>query len=134
VQNTRRNKTLVVGEKVPSKLLSAFREAGIVHVDRNDPAAKAKVDMALADLTRGLAAAATIRDCLKEAFMYRNGVQESVLHGEKMTDFSSPEAEREWLKEAERKYTEGKQISDLLVDRNMEMPYPKFVVKPPKAA
>src|SRR5690606_17344583 len=54
VRNNLRDKTLVVGEKVPSKPLAAFREAGVIHVDRNDPAAQAKVGTALSDLTRGM--------------------------------------------------------------------------------
>jgi hypothetical protein len=70
VRNTIRGKTLIVGEKVPSKLQAAFREAGIIHVDRADPNAKAKVEMALAQLTQGLPQ--VTKDRLRDAFIYRN--------------------------------------------------------------
>lgn len=70
VRNTVRGKTLVIGEKVPSKLQAAFREAGIIHVDRADPNAKAKVEMALSQITQGLPQ--VTKDRLRDAFIYRN--------------------------------------------------------------
>jgi hypothetical protein len=73
VFNSARNKALVVSEKVPSKLLAAFREAGITHVDRNDPTAKAKIETALSDLTRNMPEATKTR--LTDAFKYRNDVE-----------------------------------------------------------
>jgi len=108
VHNSLRNKTLIVGEKVPSKLLSAFREAGITHVDRNDPAAAAKVDAAVSELTRGMSV--HIRDRLVEAFKYRNDTETEHLNGK------------------------NPQLADLLVDPNIDMMYGKFVAKGKKQA
>lgn len=129
VRNTNRNKTLIVGEKVPSKLLAAFKEAGIVHVDRADPNAKAKVETALADITRGLPA--SIKERLNEAFKYRNGVDSEYLKSKRtgVFDASDEEAEKAFLEEAEKKYLGGKQVSELLVDGKVGMTYPKYVVK-----
>ena len=108
VHNSLRNKTLVVSEKAPSKLLAAFREAGIIHVDRNDPGAKAKVESALTELTRSMPAA--MKDRLKEAFKYRNDVDAEHLQGQ------SPA------------------LTDLLVDGKIEAFLPKCVVKTQKNA
>lgn len=102
IRNTQRDKTLVVGEKVPSKLLAAFREAGVTHVDRNDPTAQVKVEAALSDLTRGMPA--VVKDHLMDAFKYRNSVQSA---GE------------------DRK----QELSEVLVDPSIEMYFPKYVVK-----
>jgi hypothetical protein len=99
VLNTARNKALVVGEKVPSKLLTAFKEAGIVHVDRHDPNARAKVEAALSDLTRSMPDSA--RQNLRDAFKYRNDVDDSD---------SAP-------------------LSDLLVNSKVEVTYGKYLVK-----
>ena len=71
--NSARNKLLIVGEKLPSKLLTAFREAGITHVDRHDPNAKAKIEAALGELTRNMPDSA--RERLTDAFKYRNDVE-----------------------------------------------------------
>lgn len=129
VRNTNRGKTLIVGEKVPSKLLAAFKEAGIVHVDRADPNARTKVETALADLTRGLPG--SIKERLNEAFKYRNGVDGEFLKSKRtgVFDASDEEAEKAYLEEAEKKYLEGKQVSDLLVDTKVGMTYPKYVVR-----
>lgn len=102
VRNTQRDKTLVVGEKVPSKLLAAFREAGVTHVDRNDPTAQTKVEAALGDLTRGMPA--VVKDHLMDAFKYRNSVQGGA-------EETKPE------------------LSQVLVDPSIEMYFPKYVVK-----
>lgn len=104
VRNEARNKTLVVSEKAPSKLLSAFKEAGVIHVDRNDANAVTKVEQALAEITRGLTP--SVKERLVDAFKYRNDAD------------SSPA-----LKGKEPKLTE------LLVDGNVEMMYPKYVIK-----
>lgn len=102
VRNTQRDKTLVVGEKVPSKLLAAFREAGVTHVDRNDPSAQTKVEAALGDLTRGMPA--VVKDHLMDAFKYRNSVQGGA-------EDTKPE------------------LSQVLTDPSIEMYFPKYVVK-----
>ncbi len=104
VRNEARNKTLVVSEKAPSKLLSAFKEAGVIHVDRNDANAATKVEQALTEITRGLTP--SVKERLVDAFKYRNDVD------------SSPA-----LQGKEPKLTE------LLIDGNVEMMYPKYVIK-----
>jgi len=71
VRNESRNKTLVVGEKLPSKLLAAFKEASIIHVDRNSDNAEAKIEAALRDVTRNLPDD-VVGTHLPEAFNYRN--------------------------------------------------------------
>lgn len=105
VRNTLRDKTLVVGEKVPSKLLAAFREAGVTHVDRNDPSAQSKVEAALGDLTRGMPA--VVKDHLLDAFKYRNSVEGG--------DAAAAD--------------DKKQLAEVLVDPKIEMYFPKYVVK-----
>jgi len=74
VTNTASGKSLVVGEKVPSKLQNAFAEAGIIHVDRHETGAKGKVDRALNTLTRGMKD--EVKTFLVDAFKYRNGVDD----------------------------------------------------------
>ena len=73
VLNSNRNKSLVVGEAVPSKLRSAFKEAGITYVDRNDPNARSKVEEALNKLTRGMPE--DVQGKLADAFKFRNDVE-----------------------------------------------------------
>ena len=70
VRNENRGKTLIVGEKVSPKLLAAFNEAGIIHVDRSDRQAAAKIEAALGELTRNTHT--TTRERLEEAFKLRN--------------------------------------------------------------
>ena len=108
VRNEQRNKTLIVSEKAPSKLLAAFREAGVIHVDRNDPMAKTKVEAALTDMTRGMPA--SIKDVLSDAFMYRSAEDED-----------APKAG-------------GASLTDRLLDKDLEPLFPKFVVKNVKQA
>jgi hypothetical protein len=108
VRNEARGKTLIVGEKVPSKLLAAFREAGITHVDRNDPNAIGKVEAALNDLTRNMPE--SVRGRLAEAFKYRNDVDAEHLKGK------------------------NPQLSELLVDGNIDMMYGKYLIKVNKKA
>ena len=108
VRNEQRGKTLVVSEKAPSKLLAAFREAGVIHVDRKDPMAKTKIETALTDLTRGMPA--TIKDRLTDAFKYRNDEDAEHLRGK------------------------NPQLADLMVDPDVDMLYAKFVVKNNKRA
>ncbi len=103
VRNEARGKTLVVSEKVPSKLLAAFKEAGITHVDRNDANAATKVEAAVGELTRGMPA--SVKDRLVDAFKYRNEVATEHLEGK------------------------NPGLSELLVDPKIDMMYPKFVVK-----
>ena len=103
VRNEARGKTLVISEKAPSKLLAAFKEAGVTHVDRHDPNALAKVDAALSDLTRGMPA--SVKDRLVDAFKYRNDVDLPHLKGK------TP------------------QLAELLVDDKVDMMYAKYVVK-----
>lgn len=108
VANTQRGKTLIVGEKVPSKLLAAFNEAGITHVDRNAPTAKARIDAAINDLTRGMAQ--TTRDRLVDAFLYRNKA------------------------EAANENATAPKLVDLLADGSIETVYDKYVVRNTKRA
>ncbi len=108
VTNTQRNKTLIVGEKVPSKLLAAFNEAGITHVDRNAANAKARIDSAINDLTRGMAQ--TTRDRLVDAFLYRNKI------------------------EAANENASAPKLVDLLADGSVETVYDKYVVRTTKRA
>ena len=108
VRNEQRNKTLIVSEKAPSKLLAAFREAGVIHVDRNDPMAKTKVEAALTDMTRGMPA--SIKDVLSDAFMYRSAEDED-----------APKSG-------------GVSLTDRLLDKDLEPLFPKFVVKNAKQA
>jgi hypothetical protein len=72
VHNADRDKTLIVGESAPSKLFSAFKEAGITFVNRNDPSAKEKVEAALKEMTRNMPDDVNVR--LIDAFKYRNDV------------------------------------------------------------
>lgn len=102
VRNDVRGKTLVVSEKAPSKLLAAFNEAGVTHVDRNDPNAKAKIESALNDLTRGMPEAT--RQHLVNAFRYRNDV--SVKEGQPVPA-----------------------LSELLADGSIETMFSKYLVK-----
>ncbi len=134
VRNTQRNKTLIVGEKVPSKLLAAFKEAGIVHVDRNDENAKAKIDAALVDLTRGMPS--SIKDQLNHAFKYRNSVDADFLKSKRtgVFDANDEDAEQAYLVNAEKSYVDGKSMSELMADKNLGMTYPKYIVKHKKAA
>jgi len=128
VRNNLRDKTLIVGEKVPSKLLAAFREAGVIHVDRNDPAAQAKVETALSDLTRGMPA--VVKDHLTDAFKYRNTVDTDYLreqHGSAVPKDKA--AEKAFLTEARAEYMEGKQLALLMVTPEVTMYFPKFVTK-----
>lgn len=108
VRNEQRGKTLIVSEKAPSKLLAAFREAGVIHVDRNDPMAKTKIETAITDLTRGMPA--TIKESLADAFKYRN------------TD------------ESEEPKSKASTLSELMVNNELETFFPKFVVKNDKRA
>jgi hypothetical protein len=71
VHNSKTAKTLIVSEKLPSKLMQAFQAANITHVDRHADNAQARVALALADITRGLPDKATLH--LSNAFYYRNG-------------------------------------------------------------
>lgn len=103
VRNEARNKTLVVSEKAPSKLLAAFKEAGVMHVDRHDANAQTKVEQALTELTRGMPS--SINDRLVDAFKYRNDVDVEHLHGKDPS------------------------LSQLLTDDKIDMMYAKFVVK-----
>jgi len=99
VTNTQRGKTLIVSEALPSKLKAAFTMAGIVHVDRNDDGARAKVETALGDLTRGLPDG--MKNYLRDAFGFRNDI------------------------DAEAK----PDLADLLVDKNIEPVVGKYVLK-----
>jgi hypothetical protein len=106
LRNSNRDKTLIVGERVSSKLLAAFREAGVTHVDRNDPNAKARVEAAVSELTRGTPESTQAR--LMEAFKYRNDVGH-------LADQSPT-------------------VADLLVDSQAAPLFPKVVMKGPRKA
>lgn len=73
VRNARMGKTLVVSEKAPTKLLAAFKEAGITHVDRHDENAASKVNSALHCIIRGVSGdSKKLMSHMKDAFFYRN--------------------------------------------------------------
>lgn len=74
VLNTNKDKALVVGEKLPSKLQTAFKEAGIIYVNRHDVGAKGKIDAAIGELTRGIENTDTVKGFLTDAFKYRADV------------------------------------------------------------
>lgn len=103
IANAARGRTLVIGDRLPSKLQAAFNEAGITHVDRNDANAKTRVDTALTDLTRNMPA--TTRDRLRDAFLYRNNVDVPAFAGK------TPK------------------LVDMLVEGSVETIYDKYVVK-----
>jgi hypothetical protein len=103
VRNNVKNKTLIVSEKAPSKLLAAFREAGIIHVDRNGASAATQVESALTELTRGFKQEDQNR--LVDAFKYRNETVGEGLQNNAAT------------------------LSELLVDPKIDMSHPKYVVK-----
>jgi hypothetical protein len=103
VRNEARGKTLVVSEHAPSKLLSAFKEAGVTHVDRHDENAQTKVEAALADITRGMPG--SVKDRLVDAFKYRNDVDLPHLKGK------------------------NPGLAELLVDEKIDMMYAKYLVK-----
>jgi hypothetical protein len=99
VLNQARDKALIIGEKVPSKLQAAFKEAGIIHVDRNEINAKSKVEAAINELTRGMPESA--KSLLTDAFKYRNIVDQD-------NDAS---------------------LAALLVDDKIDVMYSKYLVK-----
>jgi len=111
VRNEARGKTLIVSEKVPSKLLAAFNEAGITHVDRHAPNAKSRVEAALNEMTRNLPE--TTQNCLADAFRYRNDVDMERLKGQKPTfaellvDGDIPMIQGKYLVKGARKATGG---------------------------
>lgn len=100
IHSGQRGKTLIISEKVPTKLLPAFKEAGIIHIDRNDPNAKEKIEAALKELTRNIPDSA--KNSLTEAFKYRNEVSETAAAGD---------------------------LSDMLLDKDKKNVFPKFIVK-----
>ncbi|HRI77289.1 MAG: hypothetical protein H3C49_09765 [Alphaproteobacteria bacterium] len=127
VRNEQRGKTLVVGEKAPSKLLAAFREAGVTHVDRNDPSAQTKVEAAIGDLTRGMPE--VVKKHLTDAFKYRNNVDPDYLREQAGKPFADADSEKAYLAEARKEYLEGKQLAELMVAPEVTMNLPKFVLK-----
>ena len=82
VHNNQTCQTLVVGEKLPSKLAQAFMAANIVHVDRHEENAAVKVVQALTTLTRGLSDNAMLS--LTNAFNYRNKSADGGILSEKV--------------------------------------------------
>lgn len=127
VKNTLRGKMLVVGEKLPSKLRMAFKEAGIVHVDRHDQNAEAKVVAALNDLTRNLPAG-LISDPkrLEAASKYSNATAKTQLM------YYALEGAFKFRNDVEKSDKRG--IAELLVDGDIGMKKEKFLVKGHKKA
>ncbi len=111
VRNEARNKTLVIGEAIPEKLKAAFKEAGIIHVDRNEANALSKVEAALNDLTRNMPD--TVRGRLVEAFKYRNARFAANDQGEAVEVAIDKSAD----------------LAELLVDKSLEMRHGKYVMK-----
>lgn len=104
MRNNKSDKTLIVGESIPSKLRDAFRKANIHYVDRKAPDAKAQIKTALKDVL-GPTPPRYIEERLVDAFKYRNMAEK--IEDEKGVDFVSA-----------------------LVDPKFEASYPKFVVRP----
>ncbi len=151
VMNKNRKKTLVVGEKVPTKLLSAFKEAGIIHVDRHAPNAKAKIEAALNDLTRGTRNQEISKRYLADAFKFRNELDlGEFLLDKKVISSAQLKAARDELNgpaykdKANEKLGEilikqgaltaaqladKTKLSELLVDDKIGMLFEKYVVK-----
>lgn len=114
ITNTNRNKTLVISQKVPSKLQAAFNEAGIVHVDVREANAKLRIDAAIKDITRGLPADAALRD-LTIAFNFRNAIDDE------MVDAADPN---------KGKPTPTKLI-DMIFDSRLDAHYHKYLLRAP---
>lgn len=99
------DKVLVVSENVPTKLLAAFREAGIIHVDRKSANAEAKIEAALAQLTLEQQNTPNLRDRIMDAFSYRNDTDAEHLTGKNVT------------------------LSKALADERIPMYYPRYLMK-----
>lgn len=106
VRNANTGKALVVSEALPSKLKAAFREAGVIHVDRHDPQAEAKAEAGLAEVLRGHA---NVKASLSAAFAARNTIDAAAL----MQD--------------------APPLAAWLVDAKLDMNYPKYVVRSRRA-
>lgn len=79
VANQNNGKALIVGEAIPARLQTVFREAGMTYVDKTKPNAREQVDMALKDIVHSTYDAtkdAMVR--LNEAFCYQNDAPEDV--------------------------------------------------------
>ena len=61
--------------KLPSKLQTAFKEAGIIYVNRQETGAKGKIDAAIGELIRGMENTDTVKSFLTDAFKYRADVE-----------------------------------------------------------
>ena len=117
VVNTARNKALVVGQKVPSKLQAAFNEAGITHVDRSEANARLRIEGALNELTRNMNQKTRLE--LSAAFLYRNVIDN----------------DKEGVSEADRARETPKKLADIMLDARLDSSYDKYLVwNKPKAA
>lgn len=121
VHNSQRGKTLVVGEKVPSKLLAAFNEAGITHVDRADRNAKARIEAALGELTRSMPPAT--REKLKNAFIYRHAPNQQLDEDENGQEIVARPHMPENIGDA------SIGLADLMADREMTVNWNKYVLR-----
>jgi hypothetical protein len=73
LRNNTTDKTLIVGDKISSKLKRAFAKASIIYVDRTAEGAQMKVETALAQVI-GDHEDRFIGERLRDAFRYRNDV------------------------------------------------------------
>jgi hypothetical protein len=81
VHNSSTDETLIVSEKLPSKLAQAFAAARITHIDRHEEEASAKIAQALTGIVRGMPEKAMLR--LTNAFNYRNRFERDLQQDEK---------------------------------------------------
>jgi len=73
IRNSKTDKTVIVGEKISSRLQAAFRSAGISYIDRSEDGAERLVETALKGLTVGMPT--YLEEHLAVAFGYRNKLE-----------------------------------------------------------
>lgn len=105
VRNNDRGKTLVVSGEVSPRIEAIFKEAGITHVNRDEPNAASRVESALNDILRGTPE--KTKERLKFAFLLRNLDEENEKAG------ISSEAN----------------LSELMVNKEIGTNAPKYVFK-----
>ena len=109
VSNTNKNKMVIVSGSVSPRMEALFKEAGITHINRDEPNAEKRVDTAMTELLRGTPDVEEVKKHIKGAFLYRNGGEEN---------------------------HEKEALSKLMVTPEVMSNIPKFIVAPgkPKAA
>ena len=102
IVNNNREKMMIVGGDISPSLERDLKLAGVSHISRNEPGAKAKIDAAMGELLQGVDE--TVRSNLKMAFMYRGFV--------------------------EKERADKVEIQDLLADKTIEPRAMKMVLAP----